>query len=255
MAAAPNGDGPRAVARSSRSTGKWRMASESAQTERRSRLRGSSTAGTDLNLPGPADLQALEFTADTHRRLRRSGQVKAALSYAERMHEGQRRAVDGAPFIAHPIEVAILLHETGAADHVVAAGVLHDTLEKTDAAPDDIHARFGRRVGDIVCAVSDDRELRGYARRKAALRDKVARSGQDALTVFAADKLAKVRELRFGDRSGLGVRSRKLRHYQLSLAMLQRRLPASPLVGALAAELDGLSDASECPPPAERAHS
>lgn len=39
------------------------------------------------------------------------------------------------------------------------------------------------------------------------------------------------------------MRSRKLRHYRLSLAMLQKRLPDSPLVAALAAELDGLSDA------------
>ena len=50
----------------------------------------------------------------------------------------------------------MLLYESGAADEVIAAGVLHDTLEKTDATAYDIYARFGRRVGDIVCAVSHD---------------------------------------------------------------------------------------------------
>jgi hypothetical protein len=46
-----------------------------------------------------------------------------------------------------------------------------------------------------------------------------------------------------GDGSGLKVRNRKLKHYRLSLTMLQERLPGSPLVAALAAELDALSDA------------
>jgi (p)ppGpp synthase/HD superfamily hydrolase len=126
---------------------------------------------------------------------------------------------------------------------VIAAGVLHDTLEKTDATAYDIHARFGRRVGDIVCAVSHDPGIPGYSRRKAALRDQVARAGDGALAVFAADKLSKVRELRLDDGSGIKVRGRRLRHYRVSLAMLQERLPDSPLVAALATELDALSDA------------
>jgi (p)ppGpp synthase/HD superfamily hydrolase len=168
--------------------------------------------------------------------------TQAALAYAGRLHEGQLRAGDGAPFIVHPIEVGMLLNESGAADEVIAAGVLHDTLEKTDATAYDIYARFGRRVGDMVCAVSHDPAIPGYTRRKAALREQVANAGEDALTVFAADKLSKVRELRVGDRSGIKVRSRKLRHYRLSLAMLQKRLPDSSLVAALAAELDALSD-------------
>jgi (p)ppGpp synthase/HD superfamily hydrolase len=167
----------------------------------------------------------------------------AALAYAERVHDGQCRAVDGAPFILHPIEVARLLDESGAADDVIAAGVLHDTLEKTDATAYDIYARFGRVVGDIVCAVSDDPTIPGYARRKAALRNQVAGAGQDALTVFAADKLSRVRELRVDHASGLKPRSRKLRHYRLSLAMLQEHLPDSPLVAALAIELGARSDA------------
>jgi (p)ppGpp synthase/HD superfamily hydrolase len=169
----------------------------------------------------------------------------AALAYAEQLHEGQLRAVDGAPFIVHPIEVGMLLYESGAADEVIAAGVLHDILEKTDATGYDIYARFGRRVGDIVCAVTHDPGIVGYPRRKAALRDQVAGAGDDALTVFAADKLSKVRELRLGEDSGIKMRRRKLRHYRLSLAMLQHRLPDSSLVAALADELNALSDAED----------
>jgi (p)ppGpp synthase/HD superfamily hydrolase len=162
----------------------------------------------------------------------------AALEYAERLHDGQRRQADAAPFIAHPVEVAMLLYEAGAADEVIAAGVLHDALEKTAATPREIYARFGRRVGDTVCAVSDDPGIPGYARRKAMLRGQVAQAGEDALMVFAADKLSKVRELRLDACSDSTVRRRKLRHYRLLLVMLQERLPDSPIVAALAAELD-----------------
>jgi (p)ppGpp synthase/HD superfamily hydrolase len=139
----------------------------------------------------------------------------------------------------------MLLDESGAADEVIAAGVLHDTLEKTEATAYDIYARFGRRVGDTVCAVSDDRGIPGYARRKAALRGQVAGAGEDALTVFAADKLSKVRELRLGDSSGAKMHGRKLRHYRLSLVILRDLLPASPIVAALAAELDALPEARD----------
>jgi hypothetical protein len=169
--------------------------------------------------------------------------TRAALVYATRLHEGQRRAVDGAPFISHPIEVGMLLYEAGASEDVVAAGLLHDTLEKTDATAYDIYARFGRRVGDIVTAVSHDPAIPGYTRRKAALRDQVADAGEDALTVFAADKLSKVRELALGDESATKARSRKLKHYRLSLEMLQERLPDSSLVAALQTDLDALYEA------------
>ena len=171
--------------------------------------------------------------------------TQAALAYAARLHEGQCRSADGAPYIVHPIEVGMLLYESGADDEVIAAGVLHDTLEKTDATAYDIYARFGRRVGDIVCAVSHDPGIPGYTRRKAALREQVGDAGEDALMVFSAGRLSKVRELRLGDSSGTKVRSRKLRHYRLCLAMLQERLPDSSLVAALAAELNGLSDARD----------
>ena len=123
--------------------------------------------------------------------------------------------------------------ESGAADEVIAAGVLHDALEKTDATAYDIYARFGRRVGDIVSAVSHcPLGIPGYARRKRALRDQAALAGDaDALTVFAAaDKPQRYAELRLGDGSAIKVRGRKLKHYRLSLAMLQERLPDSPLL-------------------------
>jgi HD domain len=173
-------------------------------------------------------------------------QTERAIEYAERMHAGQQRA-DGTPFILHPLEVAALLYYAGAPDHLIAAGVMHDLIEKTDATAADLRQRFGPRITGLVLAVSDDDRIAGYAKRKAALRQQVSGAGEQALTLFAADKLSKLREVRREaaiDPAGNGtpdrarqLRTRRLRHYQRSLALLEERLADSPLVRGLRDEL------------------
>jgi (p)ppGpp synthase/HD superfamily hydrolase len=161
------------------------------------------------------------------------------------MHAGQQRA-DGSPLILHPFEVARLLEGVGAPDHLVAAGILHDVIEKTQASASELHKRFGGRIATLVVAVSDDERIAGYGRRKAALRRQVAAAGEEALTLFAADKLSKLRELRRErERGPDGVpslrrerRGRRVRHYQRSLALLEERLSSSRLVEQLREELD-----------------
>jgi hypothetical protein len=176
--------------------------------------------------------------------------TNAALKYARQLHAGQTRRADGAPFILHPREVALLLYSAGASDHLIAAGALHDVIEKTAAVTADLRKRFGSRVTALVLAVSEDERIVGYAARKAALRNQVANAGEEALMLFAADKISKTRELSLGD-GGVGagsglpgksrLRKRRLAHYQRCLALLQERLPDSPLVEQLGAELQNLS--------------
>ena len=113
----------------------------------------------------------------------------AAIEYAERVHAGQRRA-DGTPFILHPLEVASLLYHAGAPDHLIAAGVLHDVLEKTSASDEDLRRAFGPQITRLVLSVSEDERITGYAKRKAALRRQAAAAGDEALMLFAADKLS-----------------------------------------------------------------
>src|ERR1700753_1019890 len=100
-------------------------------------------------------------------------QTLAAVAYAVQQHAGQRRTADGAPFVLPPIEVATLLADVGAPDHVVAAGVLHDTIEKTSTESADLRERFGARVTALVLALTEDPTISGYSARKAALRDQV----------------------------------------------------------------------------------
>jgi (p)ppGpp synthase/HD superfamily hydrolase len=165
--------------------------------------------------------------------------TRKAIRYAERLHAGQLRQVDGRPFILHPLEVAALLHESGAPDHVIAAGALHDTLEKTEATADDLTARFGSEIAGLVCAVTEDKTISTYVERKAGLREQVARAGPEAALVFAADKLSKVRELQ--RTQDAPVRRRRLTHYRRCLALLKEKLPGSSLVEALDVDVAALA--------------
>lgn len=165
------------------------------------------------------------------------------------MHAGQLR-VDGAAFILHPLEVAALLYHAGTADHLIAAGVLHDVVEKAGVTAAELRERFGPQVTALVLAVSDDDRIIGYGERKAALRRQVADAGEDALALFAADKVSKLRELRRETAEGpqasatpgrvRKLRARRLRHYRRSLALLEERLPRSPLVRELRDEVHAL---------------
>ena len=174
--------------------------------------------------------------------------TEKALAYAERIHAGQLRQVDGAPFILHPIEVASLLYYAGAEDHVIAAGALHDAIEKTDAQAADLRMRFGQRITRLVLAVTEDERISDYDERKAALREQAAGAGQEALMVFAADKISKVRELRleatFGRRQRLAIGSRSLDQrlidYHDCLGLLERRLLHASLLGQLRTEVGRL---------------
>ena len=174
--------------------------------------------------------------------IQRLPQTRAALTYAEERHAGQRRKADGAPVIEHPIEVAWLLYRAGAPDHVIAAGILHDTIEKTDTDVSDLRARFGTRTAALVAAVSEDSEIPTYARRKAALRQQVAAAGPEALMVFAADKVSKVRELSL-EASPPKPSQRRMTHYRRCLELLERLLTDSPLVMQLRSELNQLARA------------
>jgi (p)ppGpp synthase/HD superfamily hydrolase len=189
-------------------------------------------------MDGPETLLTM---ARTHF-VERSPLTRDALAFADRRHAGQTRGIDDIPFVTHPLEVACLLHEAGYSDQVVAAGVLHDVLEDTDAERSELEARFGPEVAELVAAVSDDPTIEDVAERKAALRRQVADAGECAAAVFAADKVSKARELRVRTSRGrFGPEDDgKVAHYEASLEMLSGLIPGHRLVNQLRLELEAL---------------
>lgn len=171
--------------------------------------------------------------------------TQQALEFAASRHAGQRREADQAPFILHPLEVAQLLRGRDYPDHVVAAGVLHDVIEDADVTYADLEHHFGETVATLVQSVSEPPGGGNYAERKARLRHAIGDAGADAAAVFAADKVAKARELRLGLVRAGGERRtidpEKLDHYWASLEVLEHRLGHHPLVRQLRFELEALT--------------
>ena len=168
--------------------------------------------------------------------------TQAAVRFARARHAGQHREIDHAPFIAHPIEVGSLLHGDGQRDEIIAAGLLHDVLEKTATTSAELRRRFGARIARVVEWVSDDPALGDCRSRKRDLRERVAHADPGTRAVFAADKIAKVRELALLPAWQLNEPKNraKLAHYRASLHTLRRVDGNTPLIHRLDAELNQL---------------
>jgi guanosine-3',5'-bis(diphosphate) 3'-pyrophosphohydrolase len=79
--------------------------------------------------------------------------VMRAYRVAERAHESQKRA-SGEPYIQHCLAVANILAEMRVPPSVIAAGLLHDTVEDTDVTLAEIRQDFGDEVARLVDGVT-----------------------------------------------------------------------------------------------------
>jgi (p)ppGpp synthase/HD superfamily hydrolase len=177
--------------------------------------------------------------------------IGEALEMAEKAHAGQtRNGSGGMAYIHHPVAVAELLAEHGFDEPTVAAALLHDVIEDSDASIDEIAADFGQRVADLVAALTEDESIEPFERRKEAHRRHVEEVGGDALAIYAADKLSNIRVLRRalaseGESAGEEFEAPldvKERVWADDLEMLRRRAPDLPFVDELAVELAKLRE-------------
>ncbi len=75
--------------------------------------------------------------------------LNRAYVYAMRAHGEQKRA-SGDPYFSHPLEVAAILTDLKLDDATIAAALLHDTIEDTDATRAEIDRLFGPEIGHLV---------------------------------------------------------------------------------------------------------
>jgi guanosine-3',5'-bis(diphosphate) 3'-pyrophosphohydrolase len=87
--------------------------------------------------------------------------VFAAAKFAARAHQGQMRKDGATPYVSHPMRVCMTVtlvfdvHEP----EVLAAALLHDTIEDTTTDFDDILEQFGPAVANFVQAMTKDKRL------------------------------------------------------------------------------------------------
>jgi guanosine-3',5'-bis(diphosphate) 3'-pyrophosphohydrolase len=120
-----------------------------------------------------------------------------ALAFAAERHRRQRRKdAEASPYINHPIAVAAVLADAGGVtdESLLVAAVLHDTVEDTETSFDDLLARFGATVTDLVREVTDDKSL-PKQRRKQLQIEHAASGSPRAKQLKIADKICNLRDI------------------------------------------------------------
>ncbi|TNY34560.1 HD domain-containing protein [Thermomonospora catenispora] len=141
-----------------------------------------------------ADLEARAFpSADI-------AVVEGAVEAARHWHGPQRRPT-GAPYLEHLLEAAeVLVRGAGVTEpELLAAAVLHDAVEDTDATVGDVEERFGPVVAELVDWVTSPPAAgRGRQARRAAKTAYLRRLREappEAITVKLADRASNVQTL------------------------------------------------------------
>jgi (p)ppGpp synthase/HD superfamily hydrolase len=191
------------------------------------------------NIPGfqrrrPCTLHAKEHampqTAKAY-----SPKLYDAIELAAKAHHRQVRKGTEIPYLVHPLAVAGILIHANCAEHLVIAGILHDTLEDTPVTLEEIRSQFGREVAELVLTLSEPDKKAPWEKRKAHTIDHLEQvATPEALVVAVADKLDNVRAIREGlasDGEAFWQRFNRPRenqkwYYQRLAGVFERRISA-----------------------------
>ena len=94
--------------------------------------------------------------------------ILRAAEFAAARHRDQRRKdIEATPYVNHCIAVATILSVEGGIDDpvVIAAALLHDTIEDTQTTRQELETKFGPEVAAIVAEVTDDKTLEKSVRK------------------------------------------------------------------------------------------
>jgi len=122
--------------------------------------------------------------------------LEAARFAAKRHTKQKRKGRDGEPYINHPLEVADLLANVGKVDDfdILIAALLHDTIEDTGVAKEELATRFGQQVADYVAEVSDDKSLPNDERKRLQV-EHAPHLSHGAKQIKLADKISNITDV------------------------------------------------------------
>ena len=126
-----------------------------------SSLRGLLPGGR--RTPGLKELLA---TAGEYLAPEQVGRIREAAEFGASVHQGQKR-LSGEPFIAHPVAAAAILADLHLDTDTIVAAILHDVIEDTPTPKDQLAARFGADVAELVDGVTKLDQIKFKSREEA----------------------------------------------------------------------------------------
>ena len=157
-----------------------------------------------------------------------------AAAFAAHKHRNQRRKdADASPYINHPMALAnVLVNEAGIADPtVLAAALLHDTIEDTDTTHAELEAEFGVAIAAIVAEVTDDKSLPRHERKRLQV-EHAAHISAPAKLVKLADKICNLRDVANSPPPDWSV-ERKREYFDWARSVVDRMRGAHPVLEEL----------------------
>ena len=123
--------------------------------------------------------------------------ILKAAHFAAKKHRDQRRKDKAmSPYINHPISVAKIISEIGNVEdpEVLAAALLHDTIEDTKTTPEELIDNFGERVCSLVQEVTDDKSLPKMERKQRQI-EHAKEISEGAALIKLGDKISNVTDI------------------------------------------------------------
>lgn len=125
--------------------------------------------------------------------------VAKAAAFAAKKHSGQVRKGSGSPYIIHPFEVLSIIITVSDNRDLMAAALLHDTIEDCCVSRRTLVRCFGKRITELVSKASEIKSADSvgswFERKEAALEHLRNESDTDSVLLALADKLSNVRSM------------------------------------------------------------
>lgn len=122
--------------------------------------------------------------------------IEKAIIFAAKAHINQTRKGTEIPYITHPFAVGMHLQKAKCSEEVIAAGILHDTLEDTETTFKDLTEEFGVRVANLVLAASENDKSLPWEVRKQHTIEMLQDGSLEEIQVVVADKLHNLKSIR-----------------------------------------------------------
>lgn len=120
--------------------------------------------------------------------------LEKAIHFATSKHAGQLRKGTTIPYIVHPLETMNILRAMNADTNLLIAGLLHDTVEDTDATAEEIAEIFGTDVAALVNGHSEDKSKTWEERKTHAIKE-LAEASRRMKMLVMADKVSNLRSI------------------------------------------------------------
>jgi (p)ppGpp synthase/HD superfamily hydrolase len=121
--------------------------------------------------------------------------IYKAIQTAIKAHEHQLRKLDNDVYVAHPLEVGVILAKHNLSDEVIVAGILHDTVEDTSLTIDQIESDFGSSVSQYVKFCSELNKGDSWKKRKLDYLSKLDDAPIEVLYIVCVDKLTNIQSI------------------------------------------------------------